>query len=95
MPLGDHHYIPWLAKEVWMDQVLEDATRLLHQVVDSTQGVNKVELPAEVHIETYFADIVNRYRGVLFYELQKEMNVATPSAKHVDLKNSSRRLVYR
>ncbi|MCO5572195.1 hypothetical protein L7F22_025946 [Adiantum nelumboides] len=21
MPLGDHHYIPWLAKEVWMDQV--------------------------------------------------------------------------
>ncbi|KAI5059870.1 hypothetical protein GOP47_0024290 [Adiantum capillus-veneris] len=29
MPLGDHFYIPWLAKEVWMDQVLEDARRLL------------------------------------------------------------------
>ncbi|MCO5553710.1 hypothetical protein L7F22_007236 [Adiantum nelumboides] len=95
MPLGDHHYIPWLAKEVWMDQVLEDATRLLYQVVDSTQEVNKVELPIDVHLETYFADIINRYRGVLFYELQKEMNVATPPAKHVDLKNSSRRLVYR
>ncbi|MCO5555628.1 hypothetical protein L7F22_009173 [Adiantum nelumboides] len=95
MPLGDHHYIPWLAKEVWMDQVLEDATQLLYQVVDSTQGVNKVELPIDVHLETYFADIINRYRGVLFYEFQKEMNVATPPAKHVDLKNSSRRLVYR
>ncbi|MCO5577491.1 hypothetical protein L7F22_031322 [Adiantum nelumboides] len=95
MPLDDHHYIPWLAKEIWMDQVLEDATRLLYQVVDSTQGVNKVELPIDVHLETYFANIINRYRGVLFYEFQKEMNVATPPAKHVDLKNSSRRLVYR
>ncbi|MCO5547439.1 hypothetical protein L7F22_000888 [Adiantum nelumboides] len=64
MPLGDHHYIPWLAKEVWIDQVLEDATRLLYQVVDSTQGVNKVELPIDVHLETYFADIINRYRGL-------------------------------
>ena len=52
-------------------------------------------LPLDVHLESYFEDIVNRYRGVLFYEFQKEMNVATPSSKHVDLKNSSRRLVYR
>ncbi|KAI5059199.1 hypothetical protein GOP47_0025518 [Adiantum capillus-veneris] len=65
MPLGDHFYIPWLAKEVWMDQVLEDARRLLQQVVDSTHGVHK-----------------------------NEMNVATPPSKHVDLKNSFRRLVY-
>ena len=28
MPLGDHFYIPWLAREVWMDQVLEDARRI-------------------------------------------------------------------
>ena len=95
MPLGDHFYIPWLAKEVWMDQVLEDATRLLQQVVDSTHGVHKVVLPLDVHLESYFEDIVSRYRGVLFYEFQKEMNVATPPSKHVDLKNSSRRLVYR
>lgn len=26
MPLGDYYYIPWLAKEVWMDQV-----RRMHQ----------------------------------------------------------------
>ena len=64
-------------------------------MVDSTQGVNEVELPIDVHMETYFADIINRYRGVLFYEFQKEMNVATPPAKHVDSKNSSCRLVYR
>lgn len=95
MPLGDHLYIPWLAKEVWMDQVLEDARRLLQQVVDSTQGVHKVVLPLDVHLESYFVDIASRYRGVLFYDFQKDMNVATPASKHVDLKNSSRRLVYR
>ncbi|KAI5066030.1 hypothetical protein GOP47_0018654 [Adiantum capillus-veneris] len=66
MPLGDHQYISWLAKEVWMDQLLEDATRLLQQVLDSTTDTNKVELP-----------------------------MGTAPSKHVDLKNSSHRLLYR
>lgn len=95
MPLADHQYIPWLAKEVWMDQLLEDATRLLQQVLDSTAGLNKVELPVDVSLQAYFSDIVSRYRGVLFFSFQKEMNVGTIASKHVDLKNSSRRLVYR
>lgn len=95
MPLGDHYYIPWLAKEFWMDQVMEDASRLLQQVLDSTHGASKVVLPEDVHLQLYFGDIVSRYRGVLFYDFQKEMNVATAPTKHVDLKNSSRRLVYR
>ncbi|MCO5574848.1 hypothetical protein L7F22_028641 [Adiantum nelumboides] len=77
MPLGDHYYIPWLAKEVWMDQVLEDASRLLEQVLDSTHGASKVVLPKDVHLQLYFGDIVSRYRGVLFYDFQKEMNVAS------------------
>ena len=29
MPLGDHQYISWLAKEEWMDQLLENAARLV------------------------------------------------------------------
>ena len=67
MPLGDHHYIPWLAKEVWMDQLLDDATRLLHQVLDSNTGPNKVELPKGESFNAYFSDIVNnRYGGVFF-----------------------------
>ncbi len=95
MPPGDHQYIPWLAKEVWMDQVLEDASRLLQQVLDSTTGLNKVELPVDVSLQAYFSDIVSRYRGVLFFSFQKEMSVGTIASKHVDLKNSSHRLVYR
>lgn len=95
MPLGDHQYISWLAKEVWMDQLLEDAARLVNQVVDSNIGKEKLTLPQEPSLETYFMDIVGRYRAVLFYSFEREMNVATPAAKHVDLKNASRRLVYR
>ncbi|MCO5587611.1 hypothetical protein L7F22_041560 [Adiantum nelumboides] len=94
MPLGDHHYIPWLAKEVWMDQLLDDATRLLQQVLDSTTGPNKVELSISESLNAYFSDIVNRYRGVLFFSFQKEMNVGTTASKHVDLKNSSCHLVF-
>lgn len=95
MPLGDHHYISWLAKEVWMDQLLEDAKRLLQQVLESTTGVNKVEIPVGSNLEAYFSDVVSRYRGVLFDAFQKEMSVGTSPTKHVDLKNASRRLVYR
>ncbi|MCO5554820.1 hypothetical protein L7F22_008355 [Adiantum nelumboides] len=87
MPLGDHHYIPWLAKEGWMDQLLDNATRLLQQVLDSTTGPNKMELPIGESLNAYFSDIVNRYRGVLFFSFQKEMNVGTTASKHVDLKN--------
>lgn len=96
MPLGDHHYISWLAKEVWMDQLLENAKRLLQQVLESTTGVNKVEIPVGSNLEAYFSDVVSsRYRGVLFDAFQKEMSVGTSPTKHVDLKNASRRLVYR
>ena len=95
MPLGDHQYILWLAKEVWMDQLLEDASRLVIQVVISNIGKEKLVLPQEPSLDTYFLDIVGRYRAVLFVSIEKEMNVATPAAKHVDLKNASRRLVYK
>ncbi|MCO5564165.1 hypothetical protein L7F22_017821 [Adiantum nelumboides] len=62
---SNHGFIRWLAKEVWMDQVLAEATRLLTQVVEKNMGG------------------------------ERDMTVASPPLKQVDLPNAARRMEYR
>lgn len=92
---SDHGFIRWLAKEVWMDQVLAEATRLLNQVVEKNMGGEKLILPDHPTLDEYFHDIVFRYREVLYEPLSKDMTVASPPLKQVDLPNGARRMVYR
>ncbi|KAI5073103.1 hypothetical protein GOP47_0011116 [Adiantum capillus-veneris] len=92
---GDHEYIRWCAKEVWMEQLLTGASRMLSQVVEKNIGGEQLTLPEHPTLGEYFNDILFRYRDTLFEPLSKEMTVASPAIKQVDLPNAARRVVYR
>ncbi|KAI5076212.1 hypothetical protein GOP47_0008277 [Adiantum capillus-veneris] len=92
---GDHEFIIWCAKEVWMEQLLTEASRMLSQVVEKSIGGELLTLLEHPTLSEYFNDILFRYRDTLFEPLSKEMTVASPAIKQVDLPNAARRVVYR
>ena len=55
----------------------------------------KLVLPNHPTLDEYFHDIVFRYRETLYEPLSKDMTVASPPLKQIDLPNAARRLVYR
>ncbi|MCO5581151.1 hypothetical protein L7F22_035029 [Adiantum nelumboides] len=92
---GDHEFIKWCAKEVWMEQLLTEASRMLSQVVERNIGGEELTLPEHPTLAEYFNNILFRYRDTLFEPLSKEMTIASPAIKQVDFPNASRRVVYR
>ncbi|KAI5056380.1 hypothetical protein GOP47_0028198, partial [Adiantum capillus-veneris] len=92
---GDHEFIRWCAKEVWMEQLLTEASRMLSLVVEKNIGGELLTLPKHLTLSDYFNDILFRYRDTLFEPLSKEMTVASPAIKQVDLPNAAQRVLYR
>lgn len=95
LPKGDKPFIYWLAKEVWMDQLIQEAERLAQQVLDSMVGKSQTDTPRDPSLTDYFLDIQARHRATLFEPLQADMTVAAPAEKQIDMKNATRRLVFR
>lgn len=95
LPKGDKPFIYWLAKEVWMDQLIQEAERLLQQVIDSMVGKSDTDIVRQPTLTDYFLDIQARHRAALFENLKADMTVAAPADKQIDMKNATRRLVFR
>ncbi|KAI5076061.1 hypothetical protein GOP47_0008126 [Adiantum capillus-veneris] len=92
---GDYEFIRWCAKEVWMEQLLMEASRMLLQVIEKNIGGEQLTLTEHPTLTEYFNKKIFRYKNTLFEPLAKEMTVESLAIKQDDLPNAARRVVYR
>lgn len=95
LPRGDKAFITWIAKEVWMTQLVDSAQALLDGILSRPIGA-PVIITSDTSIVDYFEEIKVVYRANLFEDIVKDMAVTQPDRTlQVDMDKASRRLVFR
>ncbi|KAJ7571765.1 hypothetical protein O6H91_01G176400 [Diphasiastrum complanatum] len=69
---GDKLFILWIAKEVWMTQLVEASCVLLDGILGNPFG-EVISLPVEPSLSKYFDEIRSTHRAALFDGIVKDM----------------------
>lgn len=95
LPKGDKAFISWIAKEVWMTQLVESAQTLLEEIISRPIGA-PIVITSETSLVEYFEEIKVVHRAHVFEEIVKDMAVTQPDRTlQVDMDKASRRLVFK